>query len=112
VKMNGEAGGENRQIKVDASQASQAEGDGKKVQFFHGQNIGAGESLSRPSSGPGSNDETRMTNDKGTVVAGVSPAGLTNAADTAASTAIGFRHSFVIRHSSFVIHTAPCSTFV
>ena len=36
VKMNGEAGGENRQIKVNAGQASQAEGNSKKVEFFHG----------------------------------------------------------------------------
>src|SRR5438132_10569210 len=35
VEMNGQSGGENREIKVDASQASQAERDSKQVQFLH-----------------------------------------------------------------------------
>ena len=47
VEMNGEASGENRQIKVDAGEASKAERDRKKIQLFHARNIRAAESLSR-----------------------------------------------------------------
>ncbi len=49
MEMNGEAGGENRQVKIDAGEAGQAERDGKKVKLFHVRNIGAAESLSRVS---------------------------------------------------------------
>src|SRR5438552_3008013 len=47
------------------------------------------------------NDEARMTNDEG------SPnAQITKQAPNVFSTPFGFRHSFVIRHSSFVIAAA------
>ena len=49
MEMNGEAGGENRQVKIDAGEASEAESDGKQVQFFHGEIIGMGARLSRAS---------------------------------------------------------------
>ena len=51
VKMDGESGDENGEIQIDAGQASQAERDCKEVKLLHGENIGAGESLSRASSG-------------------------------------------------------------
>ena len=35
MEMNGEAGGENRQIKINAGEASEAEGDTEKVELFH-----------------------------------------------------------------------------
>jgi hypothetical protein len=49
MEMNGEAGGENGQVKIDAGEAGQAERDGKKVKLFHARNISAAESLSRAS---------------------------------------------------------------
>ena len=49
VEMNGEAGGENRQVKINAGEASKAKSDGKQVQFFHGEIIGMGARLSRAS---------------------------------------------------------------
>jgi len=49
MEMNGEAGGEHRQVKIDAGEASKAESDGKQVQFFHGEIIGRGARLSRAS---------------------------------------------------------------
>ena len=36
VKMDGQSGDKNRQVKVDAGETSQAERDGKKVEFLHG----------------------------------------------------------------------------
>jgi hypothetical protein len=39
--MNGESGGENRQIKVDSSQGGKTERDSKKVEFLHGKVCGA-----------------------------------------------------------------------
>ena len=47
VEMDGEASGENREIKVDAGEGGQAECNSKQVKLFHGESIGAGESLSR-----------------------------------------------------------------
>jgi hypothetical protein len=41
VEMDGEAGCENREIKIDAGEASQAERDGKQVKLFHGEIIDA-----------------------------------------------------------------------
>jgi len=35
MEMNGEAGGENRQVKINAGEASEAEGDTEKVELFH-----------------------------------------------------------------------------
>ena len=35
VEMNGEAGSENRQVKINAGEASKAEGDTEKVELFH-----------------------------------------------------------------------------
>jgi hypothetical protein len=40
--MNGESGGENRQIKVDSSQGGKTERDSKKIQLFHGEIIQRG----------------------------------------------------------------------
>jgi hypothetical protein len=52
VEMDGQSGDENREIKVDAGQASQAERDRKEVKLLHEESICAGESLSRRSSRP------------------------------------------------------------
>ena len=35
MEMNGEAGGKDRQVKINAGEAGQAERDGKKVKLFH-----------------------------------------------------------------------------
>ncbi len=35
VEMNGEAGSENRQVKINAGETSEAEGDTEKVKLFH-----------------------------------------------------------------------------
>ena len=43
MEMDGESSGENREIKVDPGQASQAERDRKDVQLLHAESIGAGE---------------------------------------------------------------------
>lgn len=36
VEMNGEAGGEDRQVKINACEASKAKSDTEKVELFHG----------------------------------------------------------------------------
>ena len=41
VEMNGKTGGENRQVKINASEAGQAERHAEKVEFFHAKIIGA-----------------------------------------------------------------------
>ena len=60
MEMNGEAGGKNRQVKIDTGEASQAQGDCKQIQFFHGEIIGMGARLSRASC-----SRDRMTNAEG-----------------------------------------------
>ena len=35
VEMNGETGGKNRQVKINAGETSEAEGDTEKVKLFH-----------------------------------------------------------------------------
>ncbi len=45
--MNGEARNEDGEIKIDAGERSQAEGDGEKIQSVHGEIIGASERKSR-----------------------------------------------------------------
>src|SRR6266508_7002910 len=52
VEMDSQSSDENREIKVDAGQASQTERDHKEVKLLHAENIGASESLSRASSSP------------------------------------------------------------
>src|SRR5436190_1989375 len=62
VKMDSQAGGENGQVKVDPRKRGETQRDGKQIEFFHGGNIRANESMSRGSltSGQLTNDE-RMT---------------------------------------------------
>ena len=43
VEMNGEAGGENGEVKIDPGESSQAKGHAEKMQFFHEEIIGARE---------------------------------------------------------------------
>src|SRR5712692_4103455 len=47
VKMNCQTGGENGEIKINSRKTSEPERDAKKVELFHDEIIGAGESLSR-----------------------------------------------------------------
>ncbi len=62
--MDCESGNENGQVKIDAGERGQTESDSKKIKLLHLENIGVGESLSRVSLSPGSNDEARITNDE------------------------------------------------
>ena len=64
VKMDGESGNENGQVKIDAGERGQTESDSKKIKLLHLENIDVGESLSRVSLSSGSNDEARITNDE------------------------------------------------
>jgi seryl-tRNA synthetase len=48
VEMNGQAGGENGEVKIDPGEAGQPERHTEKMQFFHIEIIGARDSLSRP----------------------------------------------------------------
>ena len=49
VKVNCEAGGENRQVKIDPGERGKTESDRKKIKSFHGKNIGRNKSMSRAS---------------------------------------------------------------
>ena len=42
MEMNGEAGGENGEVKINSGEAGQAKGNAEKVEFFHAKIIGAG----------------------------------------------------------------------
>jgi len=39
VEMNGEPGGKYREVKVNAGETGQTEGDAEKIQFFHRRRI-------------------------------------------------------------------------
>jgi hypothetical protein len=49
VKMNRQAGDEDCQVKIDPGERGKTKGNSEKVQFFHGENIVTGRSLSRTS---------------------------------------------------------------
>ena len=63
VKMNGETGDENSEVKIKAGQGGKSEGDAEEVKFFHAGIMGVRKRLSR-ASWVGSNDQARMTNDE------------------------------------------------
>jgi hypothetical protein len=63
VEMDGEAGDENGEVEINASETSQAESDAEEMKFFHAGSMGVRERLSR-ASWVGSNDQARMTNDE------------------------------------------------
>src|SRR4029077_18356778 len=56
VKMDSQAGGENRQVKIDPRKCGETERDGEQIQSLHGKNIGRNKSMSRASLS-GTNDE-------------------------------------------------------
>src|SRR5713226_5457761 len=63
VEMDGEAGDENGEVKINASETSQAESDAEEMKFFHAESMGVRKRLSR-ASWVGSNEQARMTNDE------------------------------------------------
>ena len=49
MKMDSEAGGENRQVKIDPRKCGETERNGKQIQSLHRKNIGRNKSMSRAS---------------------------------------------------------------